>query len=89
MNDEFDESEMVQIVGNDDESSRFFEKMMKDLSILERIPEGSTIEIVSNDPEARNAERAAAARRRAISSVEFGDQTIYILDVPSKDHAAD
>lgn len=89
MNDEFDESETICIVGNDDESSRFFEKMMKDLSILERIPKGSTIEIVSNDPEAQSAERVARAHRRAIGSVEFGDQTIYILDVPTKDHAAD
>jgi hypothetical protein len=89
MNDEFDESETVHIVGDDTETSRFFEKMMKDLSVLDRIPKGSTIEIVPNESGARNPECARAISRRAVSSVEFGDQTIYILDVPPEDHAAD
>ena len=89
MKHEFDEHEAIHITGDSSESTRFFEKMMKDLSIAERIPPGSTIEIVSNNPGAQASDRLAALRQHAIESIEVGDQTVYILAVPAKDHAAD
>lgn len=88
MKDEFDENETIHITGDSAESTRFFEKMLKDLSIMERIPPGSTIEIVSNHPGDRDAGRVATLRERAVSSIEFGDQTIYILDVPARGKVA-
>lgn len=89
MKHEFDEHEAIHIIGDSSETTRFFEMMMKDLSIAERIPPGSTIEIVSNKPEEQASGPSAALRQHAIESIEVGDQTVYILAVRAKDHAAD
>lgn len=85
----FDINEQEMISENIDDAFRFFRQILEDPSILDRIPEGARLSIVSNETSTHAAERSAIAREHATDSFVVGDQTIYVLAVPAKDRAAD
>lgn len=88
MENEWNDDEAIHITGDSADELLFFQKIMDDPSIMERIPKGATIRIVETLwGEHDRTQHLATAQ--AIDSFEVGDQTIYILAVPAKDHAAD
>lgn len=90
MHDQGNDDEDVQITSDSADALPFFQNILDDASILERIPKGATITILPTQPgEQSAAARQARVAARSISSFEVGDQTVYILAVPAKDHAAD
>lgn len=90
MDDDFNEQETIDITGNSADALPFFQNILDDASILERIPKGATITILPTHPgEQRAAAQQATVAVRSLSSFEVGDQTVYILAVRAEDHAAD
>ena len=90
MSDEFDEEDAIRIASDSAGALPFFQRILDDPSILDRIPRGGTITILPTPPDGqRAAAQQATSAGRAVSAFEVGDQTVSILDVPAKDYAAD
>lgn len=85
---EFNDEEAIHIAHDGNQVLRFFQKIFDDPCIMERIPKGATIDIVPSQPGEQDAEHAAEAAEHAITSVEVGDLTVYILDLPAERNVA-
>lgn len=64
-----------------DDAFSLFHEILEDPAILDRIPQNARIFVVANRAEEHSAERAAAARARAIDSFDVGDVTVYVIGI--------
>lgn len=88
MHNEWNDDEAIHITSDSADALPFFQKIIDDPSIMERIPKGATIRIVEAQCGEHDTAREETASR-ATDWFEVGDQTVYILDLKAKDHAAD